>query len=274
MEDRTPSPGAPRADRGAWARTGKRRCFGFSSSSTVGTDGEVTGLLAEGQLLETVLLGQPFAGYIAIWDRQNAVSYWRIEDPDALTDRLGRGVTARSEVLPQRFRESAALNLETGALVLLDRFIDADGNGAGEHVALHRATAEDAHAAADEDDPWRWAHQLGTLMLAAAQRGEFLALETGGWEVPYQPFLLSIVVEEGDRSISVVETAPIPTDAEQWRDYPPPTGARSQSLSAPATVESVAAGGTLAVLAWAEWGIHRLDVGLSFGSNPAGPWTP
>ncbi len=220
----------------------------------------------EGDVLHTVLMGLPLAGYLPLW-REDGVTYWRMSDPDAVRARLGAGVESRSEIDSRRFREAAMFSPSRGTLFLMDRYRDETGHLGGTSTQLHPATEEEAFAAVDDkalSELYTW---LGEVVLASVRRGEFVAVETGGWQVPMTPVLLMMLRTDGREWHSVVEASPVPEGAPVWRDQQPVEG-RTQVLASPATDQTVRASGLLTRFAVAAWGVHPFRLGLSFGPNP------
>ncbi|MFI7674538.1 hypothetical protein [Actinophytocola sp. NPDC049390] len=220
----------------------------------------------EGDVLHTVLVGLPLAGYLPLW-REDGVTYWRMSDPDAVRARLGTGVESRSEIDSRRFREAAMFSPSRGTLFLMDRYRDETGHLGGTSTQLLPATEEEAFAAVDDkalSELYTW---LGEVVLASVRRGEFVAVESGGWQVPMTPVLLMMLRTDGREWHSVVEASPVPAGAPVWRDQQPVEG-KTQVLASPATDQTVRASGLLTRFAVAAWGAHPFRLGLSFGPNP------
>ena len=72
---------------------------------------------------------------------------------------------------------------------------------------------------------------------------------------------------------SHVETGPVPHGAPVWSDHPTGTGQRRTGAPSPRdAAENFSAASQLAELAIATWDLSLLELGLSFGPGPAGPW--
>lgn len=220
----------------------------------------------EGDVLHTVLVGLPLAGYLPLW-QENGVTYWRMSDPEAVRARLGAGVESRSEIDSKRFREAAMFSPSRGTLFLMDRYRDETGHLGGTSTQLTPATEEEAYAAVDDkalSELYTW---LGEVVLASVRRGEFVAVETGGWKVPMTPVVLVMLRTDGREWHSVVEASPVPEGAPVWRDQQPVEG-NTQVLASPATDQTIRASGLLTRFAVSTWGVHPFQLGLSFGPNP------
>jgi hypothetical protein len=113
-------------------------------------------------------------------------------------------------------------------------------------------------------DLYTW---IGDIVVAAGQRGEYVAIETGGWNVPVAPVVLIMLRNDGREWHSVVETSPVPAGAPVWRDQQPVDG-DTQLLASPANERTMRAAGLLTRFAVATWPMHPFQLGLSFGPNP------
>jgi hypothetical protein len=219
-----------------------------------------------GDVLQTVLVGLPLAGYLPLW-LEDGVTFWRMKDPDAVRARLGAGLESRSEIDTRRYREAAMFSPSRGTLFLMDRFRDETGHLGGTSTQLEPATEEEAYAAVDDravSELYAW---LGEVVLGSVRRGEFVAVESGGWTVPMRPVVLVMLRTDGREWHSVVETSPVPTGAPVWRDQQPVDG-DTQVLASPATDQTIRASGLLTRFAVGTWGMHPFQLGLSFGPNP------
>lgn len=223
-----------------------------------------------GDVLHTVLVGVPIGDYLPLWQREgqeDTITFWRMSDPDAVRARLGTGVESRSAVDTGRYREAAMFSPERQMLFLMDRYRDDSGNLGGTSEQLFPATEDEAYQAADDKALSGLYSWLGEVMLAAVRRGEFVAVETGGWDVPVNPVVLVMLRTDGREWHSVVETSPVPVGAPVWRDQQPVEGT-SQILASPATDQTLRASGLLTRFAINTWSMHPFQLGISFGPNP------
>ncbi|WP_156758219.1 hypothetical protein [Actinokineospora pegani] len=240
---------------------------GARAENVVSGPGKAQGVQS-GTMLEVVALGLPVAGFLPLWHDDGRATYWRVESPRQLLDRLGQGIVSRTEIDTQRFREVAAVDMVSGTMLLMDRFRNAEGGVAGESVKLHQATEEQARAAATAEARAELYAWLGETVRAASDRGEFIAVETGGWEVPLRPCVLIMVRPGPDgQSFSVVEASPVPEGAPIWVDRQP-VATKGQVLASPVTDVALRAAGPLTGFAVDAWGMHPFQLGLSFGPNP------
>jgi hypothetical protein len=219
-----------------------------------------------GDVMHTVLIGLPIGGYLPLW-HNDSVSYWRMTDPAGIRNRLAVGVESRTEIDNRRFREAALFTPDRNTLFLMDRHRNTAGNLGGASTQLIPATKDEAFRAADDKAMSELYSWLGDVVVAAGERGEYVAIETGGWHVPVMPVVLIMLRTDGRDWHSVVETSPVPVGAPVWRDQQPVDG-DTQLLASPATDRTMRAAGLLTRFAVATWPMHPFQLGLSFGPNP------
>jgi hypothetical protein len=80
--------------------------------------------------------------------------------------------------------------------------------------------------------------------------------------------VLMVVKQHNGQRISVVETSPVPDDAPIWHDQLVHEAATGQTMSGPATPETIRGGGLLAMYATTTWDVHPSRLALSFGPIP------
>jgi hypothetical protein len=234
---------------------------------------EHPGVPEVGDEFETVLVGYPAGNVLPVWGSGSEATYWRVPEAEGLIGLLGMGSVSRSEAVPSRYREAGFFNREHGTLMLAGRYRDADGNVVGSTLTLTPMAAGDARAFAGDVGEWALFQNLGDIVFAAVRRGEFVAIETGGWEIPDAPYVLMLAMhDEGPNWQSDVETAPVPRDVPLWRDQLQPPEDKAQVMRAPANIDNFKAAPHLARLAVEHWNLSPLELGLSFGPAPAGPW--
>jgi hypothetical protein len=219
-----------------------------------------------GDVMHTVLIGLPIGGYLPLWHNES-VSYWRMADQNGVRGRLGIGLESRAEIDNRRFREAGLFAPDSNTLFLMDRNRNASGNLGGASTQLIPASEDEAYRAADDKAMSELYGWIGEVVVAAGQRGEYVAIETGGWHVPVTPVVLIMLRTDGREWHSVVETSPVPHGAPVWRDQQPVDG-DTQLLASPATDRTMRAAGLLTRFAVATWPTHPFQLGLSFGPNP------
>ncbi|MEU7531487.1 hypothetical protein AB0A74_37545 [Saccharothrix sp. NPDC042600] len=216
---------------------------------------------AVGSTITTVVPGIPMAGYLPLWI-DGECTFWRMPDPNAVLGRLGHGVLARTPLAENRFRDIVGLERESGTLTLFSRFRGDDGGVPAEIVRLEPVGGQEAHEALTAEtlaEAFRW---VGRVNAAAAERGEYVAVErAANTDILSEPYVLMVVQEFDGQRISVVQTAPVPgPEVPVWQGNP--------SMNSPASPETVEAGGLLAMYAMDHWGVHPLHLSLTFGPTP------
>jgi hypothetical protein len=123
-------------------------------------------------------------------------------------------------------------------------------------------------------DDWRaFCDWLTPVIPAAVLHGEFVVLERGGWDHQSEPFSLAICAPAESGWKVHIEVVPPPPEGGAWpkRSYRIQEGA---TVSAPATVESLRGAAVLLVDAAIHWAKSPLDVAITFGLSPHGPYQP
>ena len=226
-----------------------------------------------GDVMETVLVGFPIGVALALWHHDGTTSYWETRDAETLMGELGTGVIARSEVSKGRFREVGIFNPQTSVLLLPGRYSNPEESVSASGFTLSHLAPGDAREMAARSEPSVFYDRLGSIAVAAARRGEFVAIETGGWEIPFAPYALALMIRQADGSWQAqVEASPVPRGAPFWTEQPQPQDAEGQAMSFPATDAGISLAGKLAGSAMEALGLALLDLGLSFGPSPFGPW--
>lgn len=224
-------------------------------------------------VLQTVLVGYPVAGVLPLWHDDGAVSYWRFEDPGSVMSQLGKGVIARSPVDETRVREVGMFNPEANLLLVPGRYPDEQGGVAAATVNLTPVPSNEAEAAVAGSDGSDFFSQLGVIAQEAARRGEFVAVENGGWVYRATPFLRMMTYLESRTWQAYIITRPIPRGVPVWSENLQPSGVNDvQVLVAPASSEIFAAHAELARPVIERWHTSLLSLGLSFGPAESGPW--
>ena len=207
---------------------------------------------------------------LRIWRSDGQAECRQIRQPELVTKSLGRGLLARTSPEANRFREVGLLDAKQDVLILLGRGQVQPGAG---QVSAGAQTVQAGLCPTPSPDPatWTsWGRWLGHLLLAAAGRGEYLVVETGGWDAVNEPYVLMGVFPDATGSwLSQVEAVPAPADP-PWTA--PVAGRPGSSVSAPASRENVSVAGFLAVQAIGMWADTPFDVVLTFGPHPSGPW--
>lgn len=225
--------------------------------------------LPVGTELETVLLGGLTGDVFRIWRSDGQAECRHVQQPELVAEALGRGLLARTSLEPNRFREVGLLDARQDVLILLGRGQFRPG---ADQVSAGAQTVQAQPCPTPPPDPdmWTtWGRWLGDVLLAAASRGEYVVVETGGWDAVNVPYvLMGVFPDTAGAWVSQVGASPAPSDP----PWTAPADGTGSSISAPANRENVSVAGFLAVQAVGMWAATPLDVVLTFGRHPNGPW--
>ncbi len=203
---------------------------------------------------ETVLLGCLLDEHLRLWRSDGRGECVRPLHPSALGALVARRLAPRISLEPGRYRELARLD-PAGVLMIGNQpFAVQSGSEPEVSDALWDVAARVFEAAAVD----------------AIGRGEFLVIEPGGWEPASENYAIAGVRKTDDGEWFVyVEAAPAP-QAPSWPEAP--DGQSGWGVTAPADSDVLAALGALLAEAVAMWARSPLDVVLTFGKGPNGPW--
>jgi hypothetical protein len=220
--------------------------------------------LEPGEQLETAMLSPVVDGHVRTWTVQGE-RVWRAVAPDLLAGALGRGFVARTEVEPGRFREVGMLS-ESGSLLLPSRMMQGQESAGGALFALEPVDRE-----LDADRAWAdFAAWLRLVALAAVARGDFLVVETGGWDHQPVPYALFVCVERDGSWLSHLEASPPPLAGTP--PWPSPAPDREgATVTALASESAVGVAGYALTAAVSEWARSPLDLAITYGRSPGGP---
>ena len=204
---------------------------------------------------ETVVLGCLVKEHLRIWRADGRAETVRLLHPSALREFLARGLAPRAPLEAERFREIG--RLDGAGMLLIGRrpFAIEVCDEPPASDALWEAAAEVFQAAAAD----------------AIARGEFLVVEPGGWTAKAERYALAGATRTPGEWLLRVEAAPAPR-APSWPE--PPEGQAGWGVAAPAEPAALAALGSLLADAVSMWAMSPLDVTLTFGAQPDGPWPP
>ncbi|MDH2415295.1 hypothetical protein [Nocardioides sp. CER19] len=224
--------------------------------------------LQEGDTLVPAQLSPCVGGLVRTWT-ESGTRLWSVPDDASgavLVAAQGTGVLARSVRAEDRYRETALLNEETGTLVLSPRFPDRSPD---EELSFRSSALQLAPAgAARPDAREEFARAINQAVRHVAATFEFLVIEVGGWDAPFEPYaFFALHVDEEGRQLSTVEVSPVPQGSELWRPHVR-GGAPGVSVSAPVSAEAI--DGATFYLADAVSGLDLLpwDVAFTFGVRP------
>ncbi len=229
--------------------------------------------LKPGQTLETALLSPVVEGHVRGWVKGDSV-VWRLDDPERARRLLGRGVVARTSIERGRFREVGLVARSAGTLLLPSR-LHTESAAPDQALAGAQAIPIAEKPSAPQTSAAAWAELcewLRAVLPEAVARGEFVVIERGGWEPHPEPFAFAMCAPGPRGWMSHVEAAPPPGEGSLWprvsqRDQ------KGQTVSAPASIENLRGAAALLVDAVAHWAASPLDIAVTFGTSPHGPFS-
>lgn len=226
------------------------------------------------------MLSPVAGGMIRTWT-ETETTLWGVDKPAELAAVIGSGAIARAAVADNLFREVGLLDAAAGRLVVQVR----DTSAAGEARALAAEVAEAGAVEADAveskalvfqlsepsgltNNPWDDLQDfVAAAALGAAQRGEFLSVESGGWDASPTPSFFFTLTEEDGEVVSVIEASPPPRGTEVWPEVP--ADQEGCSLSAPLGEDTLEVVAAYAASALDSWGLDPWAVAVTFGSPEA-----
>jgi hypothetical protein len=210
----------------------------------------------------SVSVGLPIGPFLPLWTVNEQVTFWRVQDPDAVRALLGRGGTDRRAVTETESCEAAWLYPADGVLALSQNLPPVRVTPVSEETAYTGVSSEEIVAAFD------W---IGDLSVAAGERAEMLLVRTASAADGVDKFvLMCLQVHDGDRAnpSCVVETSPVPAGAPFWDTLPPlPTQDRA-GFARVRDADQARTDGRLTMWAVQTWDVHPFRLMLSYKPNP------
>ena len=140
-------------------------------------------------------------GLLRTWTDSGSSGLWTVEEAELLHGIQGSGVIGRSVREGGRFREVGLLSDDNRTLILQPRF---PTTGEGDHLEFEATvlTLEPAREASDSvyGDVQQLLEQAVRHVVT---NSEFLVVERGGWDAPFEPYCLFIVAEQNGEWVSV-----------------------------------------------------------------------
>jgi hypothetical protein len=210
----------------------------------------------------SVAIGLPIGPFLPLWTVEETVTYWRMQDPDAVRARLGRGGTRRRSLNETEGSEAAWLDPAGGRLALSDEpFLRIEP--VSDETAYTSVTMEEIVAAFD------W---IGELSVAAGERAEMLLARPASTADGADKYVLMClqVPAGGDRANPqcVVETSPIPVGAQFWDTLPPLPKPNTTGFARVRDADHALHDGRLTMWAVQTWDVHPFRLMLSYKPNP------
>lgn len=210
----------------------------------------------------SVSIGLPIGPFLPLWTVNERMTFWRLQDPDAVRAQLGRGGTDRRPVTETESCEAAWLHPADGVLALSPNLPPVRVTPVSDETAYTSITSEQIVAAFD------W---IGQLSVAAGERAEMLLVRTAAAADGVDKFvLMCLQVPDGDKSraFCVVETAPVPVGATYWDTVPPMPTPGKAGFGRPRDADHALFDGRLTMWAVQTWDVHPYRLMLSYKPNP------
>lgn len=219
--------------------------------------------LRAGDTAVTAQLSPCVGGLVRTWADGGEPQLWSTPDAEWLLQAQGTGHIGRARREDRRFREAGMLSERSGTLMIQGRFpVKTDDDNYSIEANMVRLQPADQPNETVFDD---FRALLARAIQHCLRSNEYLVIELGGWDAPQEPFcLFAVIADEESGSVSVIETAPDPTGSEIWDPHIVP-GRESQSLSAPASPETIDVAPYLMIEAISGWGVEPWDLSLTFG---------
>jgi len=206
-------------------------------------------------------------GLLRTWTGSGTSRLWSVHEADVLSSIQGTGVIGRTVREEGRFREVGILFEDSGTLILQSRF---PTKGDGDHLHFEspvltlEPAGDIAHSVYDDVRAL-----LSQAIRSALSHNEFVLVELGGWDAPFEPYCLFILTTEDEGLVSMIETVPDPHGSTVWEPFIV-EGRETQNLSAPASAETIDVAPFVMMDAIATWGLQPWDLALTFGRRELG----
>ncbi|MGA6162657.1 hypothetical protein [Amycolatopsis magusensis] len=209
-----------------------------------------------------VAIGLPIGPFLPLWTVNEQMTFWRVQDGDAVRALLGRGGTDRRPVTGTEGCEAGWLYPANGVLVLSPGLPPVPVAPVSDETAYTSITSEEIVAAFD------W---IGELSVAAGERAEMLLVRTASTaDGADKHVLMALQVHDGDRAnpSCVVETSPIPVGAQFWDTLPPLPTPNTAGFARVRDEDHARTDGRLTLWAVQTWDVHPFRLMLSYKPNP------
>lgn len=218
--------------------------------------------LQAGDELVVAQLGLCAGGLVRTWSDRGGSRLWSVDQPGLLHSLQATGQIARTTREGGRYREVGLLSEETGTLIVQSRFpVEVEGDSAQLEAQTFALTPAGEPAESAIGDV---VALIKRAILYATNSQEFLLVELGGWDAPAVPFCLFALAQEENGSVSIVETNPIPQEAEFWSSTSESEDG-SGTMSSPANPDTIAAAWIFFMESITDWRVEPWDLALTFG---------
>lgn len=250
-----------------------------------------------------VVLGMVAAHMVSIFSAIGG-SLWTVDDPERLSDIMGRNSIPRTLTPASGLREIGLLTPAAGTLMVAERVskevvddpskdrwsghpdvtqpMQGDKDAEGEDIYMRTHTFHLSDPEETEDNPWEDVEAfLRRIASENPTRGQYAIVEKAsdldqkpaGQEHPDHYVLFGIFhTDEDDGDQIVIETFPHPEDAQFWDTVDKPVS--GPTIVAADSSTDPAEQGSIATAAAASWGTNPWDLVVSYAPVPPRPGTP
>lgn len=210
----------------------------------------------------SVSVGLPIGPFLPLWTVNETVTFWRMQDADAVRAQLGRGAMDRRPLNDTEGCEAAWLHPADGVLTLSQNLPAVRVTPVSAETAYTSITVDEIVAAFD------W---IGELSVASADRAEMLLVRTASTADGEDKYvLMCLQIHDGDLANPsvVVETSPVPVGAEFWDKLPPMPVPNKAGWARVRDADQARQDGRLTMWAVQTWDVHPFRLMLSYKPNP------
>ncbi|TDP94852.1 hypothetical protein [Labedaea rhizosphaerae] len=212
----------------------------------------------------SVSIGLPIGPFLPLWVNQE-MTFWQMQDPDAVRALLGRSKTDRRPISgTDEAWEAAWLHPAAGTLALAGNLPPVRVAPVSDETAYTSITAEDLTGLFD------W---IGEVSVAAGDRDEILILTPKAEADGHNFVLMCRLPADGDRAkpYCVVEASPVPVGAEFWDTLPPPSNPKKAGYAyfADDAQHQARTDGRMTLWAVETWDVHPFRLILAYRPNQA-----
>jgi hypothetical protein len=211
----------------------------------------------------SVSIGLPIGPFLPLWTNQT-LTFWRMDDADAVRAQLGRGTADRRPISgTDESWEAGWLHPADGLVALSPKTPPVKVTPVSDETAYTSITAEEIVAAFD------W---IGALSVIVGDRPEMLLVTTKAHDDGDKWVLMCLQASETSPTpYFIIETSPVPTGAEFWDTLPPMPNPNKAGYSHHRDADEASLHSRLTMWAVQTWDLHPFRLILAYKPNEALP---